>query len=197
MELPKGPSHPCCTSRSSTTYPSPLERKHESPPTSRGAPFALPSSRGGILSLRSRERIPGVPVASQVEALSTGNARGTPESCHHSKSPLDLSPFQRNLFSLHYLDFHAGAARLPSSLQPLVLPWEALAGLAPFRLFWFCDSKHPGDFTSSPMPGTRARSPVRKDRRSRGAAHWPPRACAWSPHSTTRSPRAVPGDSRV
>ena len=53
-----------------------LERKHESPPTSRGAPFALPSSRGGILSLRSRERIPGVPVASQEEALSTGKPRG-------------------------------------------------------------------------------------------------------------------------
>ena len=28
---PKGPSHPCCNSRSSPTYPSPLERKHESP----------------------------------------------------------------------------------------------------------------------------------------------------------------------
>ena len=41
------------------------------PPTSRGAPFAPPSSRGGILSLRGQERIPGVPVASQEEALST------------------------------------------------------------------------------------------------------------------------------
>ena len=30
------------------------------PPTSRGAPFLPPSSRGGILSLRGRERIPGV-----------------------------------------------------------------------------------------------------------------------------------------
>ena len=27
----KGPSHPCCNSRSSPTYPSKLERKHESP----------------------------------------------------------------------------------------------------------------------------------------------------------------------
>ena len=41
------------------------------PPTSRGAPFPPPSSRGGILSLRGLERIPGVPVASQEEALST------------------------------------------------------------------------------------------------------------------------------
>ena len=51
------------------------------PPTSRGTPFPPPSLRGGILSLRGRERIPGFPVASQEEALSTGNARGTPGSC--------------------------------------------------------------------------------------------------------------------
>ena len=35
------------------------------PPTSRGDPFLPPSSRGWILSVRVRERIPGVPVASQ------------------------------------------------------------------------------------------------------------------------------------
>ena len=29
------------------------------------------------------------------EALSTGNARGTPSSCHHSKSPLDVSVHSR------------------------------------------------------------------------------------------------------
>ena len=57
------------------------------PPTSRGAPFPPPSSRGGIISLRGRERIPGVPAACQEEALSTGKARGTPGSCHHSQSP--------------------------------------------------------------------------------------------------------------
>ena len=56
-------------------------------PTSRGAPFPLPSSRGGILSLRGGERIPGVLVASQEEALSTGKARGTPGSCQHSQRP--------------------------------------------------------------------------------------------------------------
>ncbi|KAI4574016.1 hypothetical protein MJG53_012192 [Ovis ammon polii x Ovis aries] len=42
-----------------------------------------------------RERIPGVPVASQEEALSTGKARGTPGSCHHSKSPPDVSVHSR------------------------------------------------------------------------------------------------------
>ena len=44
------------------------------------APFPPASSRGGILSLRGRERIPSVLVASQEEALSTGKARRTPVS---------------------------------------------------------------------------------------------------------------------
>ena len=61
------------------------------PPTSRGAPFPPPNSRGGILSLRGRERIPGVPVASQEEALSRGKARGSPGSCHHRQSSPDVS----------------------------------------------------------------------------------------------------------
>ena len=56
-------------------------------PTSRGAPFPPPSLRGGILSLRGRERIPGVPFASQEEALSTGKARGNPGSCHIPRVP--------------------------------------------------------------------------------------------------------------
>ena len=57
------------------------------PPTSRGAPFPPHSSTGGILSLRGRERIPGVPVTSQEGALSTGKARGNPGWCHHSQIP--------------------------------------------------------------------------------------------------------------
>ena len=65
------------------------------PPTTRGAPFPAPSSRGGILSLRGGERNPGIPVATQEEALSTGKARGTPESCHHSQSPPDDSVHSR------------------------------------------------------------------------------------------------------
>ena len=65
------------------------------PPTSRGATFPPPSSRGGILSLRGGERISCVPVASQEEGLSTGKARGTPGSCHHSQSPQDVSVHSR------------------------------------------------------------------------------------------------------
>ena len=64
-------------------------------PTSRRAPFPPPSSRGGILSLSGRERIPGVPIAYQEDVLSTGKARGTPGSCHHSLSPPDVSVHSR------------------------------------------------------------------------------------------------------
>ena len=95
LELPKGPSQPCCNSRSSPTYRLQSRRSTRVPPTSRGAPFLLPSSRGGILSLRGGERIPRVPVASQEEALSTGKVRGTPESGHHSQSPPDVSVHSR------------------------------------------------------------------------------------------------------
>ena len=45
--------------------------------------------------MRGRERIPGISVASQEEALSTGKARGTPRSCHHSQSPPDVSVHSR------------------------------------------------------------------------------------------------------
>ena len=37
--------------------------------------------------MRGGERIPGVPVVTQEEALCTGKARGNPGSCHHSQSP--------------------------------------------------------------------------------------------------------------
>ena len=71
------PRHNCLHSKGSTRIQ----------PTSRGATFSPPSSSGGILSLRGGERIHSVPVASQEEALSTGKARGTPGSCHHSHRP--------------------------------------------------------------------------------------------------------------
>ena len=82
-----GPSHPCCNSRSSPTYPSPLERKRESPAHIQRSPVFASCSIGGILSLRGRERIPRIPVASQEEALSTGKARGTSGSCHNPRVP--------------------------------------------------------------------------------------------------------------
>ena len=67
-------------------------------PISREAPFPPPSSRGGILSLRGRERSPGGPVASEEEGLSTGKARGTPRSCHHPQRQSDVSVPSRETY---------------------------------------------------------------------------------------------------
>ena len=77
------------------------------PPTSKGAPFPPPSSRGGILFLRGPERIPGIPVASQDEALPQERLEELQGRATFPGSPRCLSPFQGNLFSLHCLDFQA------------------------------------------------------------------------------------------
>ena len=95
MELPTGPSLLAATQEVPRHTRLRLRGSTKVPSISRGAPIPPPSSRGGILSPRVRERIPGIPVASQDEALSTGQARGTPGSCHHSQSPPDVSVHYR------------------------------------------------------------------------------------------------------
>ena len=130
-----GPSHPCCNSRTSPTYPSPLERKHESPAHIQRSPL-FASCSGGILSLRGRERIPGIPVASQVDALSTGKARGTPGSCHHSQSPPDVSvhsretffPCTASTFKPRIDSHHGGTWDSPMGKPRGKAPWESLVG---------------------------------------------------------------------
>ena len=79
------PRHTRLHSRGSTRVPS----------TCTGPPFSPQSTRGGILSLRGGERIPSIPVPSQEDGLSTGKARGTPGSCHHSQSLPDVSVHSR------------------------------------------------------------------------------------------------------
>ena len=83
--------------------------------------------RGGILSLHGRERIPGVPVAFQVEALSTGKARGTPGSCHHSQSPPDVSVHSRDTCfpALPRLSSRGSTHTKVARGTPL---WESLVG---------------------------------------------------------------------
>ena len=101
------------------------------PPTSRGDQIPPPSSRGGILSLRGPERIPSVPVASQEEALSTGKARGTPGSCHHSQSPPDDSvhsrercfPCTASNFKARIASHHGGTWESPVG-KPRVKAWR-------------------------------------------------------------------------
>ena len=106
------------------------------PPTSRGATFPPPSSRGGILSLRGRDRIPGISVASQEEALSTGKARGTPGSCHHSQSPPDASvhsretcfPSTASTFKPRIDSHHGGTWDSPVGKPRGKASWESLEG---------------------------------------------------------------------
>ena len=82
--------------------------------------------------MRGGERIPGDPVASQEEALSTGKARRTQGSCHNfPEYPRCLRPFQGNLFSLHCLDFQAEDRLTPRWHlgQPCgKASWESLEG---------------------------------------------------------------------
>ena len=75
------------------------------PPTSRGAPFLSPSSRRGILSLRLRERIPGVLRISRGGALHRKGERNSRVVSPFLESPRCLSPFQGSLFPRHCLDF--------------------------------------------------------------------------------------------
>ena len=106
------------------------------PPTSRGAPFPPPSSTGGILSLRGRERIPGVPIATQEEALSKGKGRGSPGSCHHSQSPPDVSvhsranccPCTASTFKPRIDSHHGGMWDSPVGKPRGKASWESLEG---------------------------------------------------------------------
>ena len=120
------PGHTRLHSRGSTSVP----------PTSRGAPFPPHSWRGGILSLRGLERIPGISVTSQEEALSTGKARGPPGSCHHCQSPPDVSVHSREIcfpctastFKPRIYSHHGGTWDSPVAKPRVKASWESLVG---------------------------------------------------------------------
>ena len=109
------------------------------PPNSRVAPFPPASSRGGILSLRGREKIPGISVASQEDSLSTGKTRGTPGSCHHSQSPPDVSVHARDTcfpctdpnFKPRIYSQHGGTWNSPVGKPRGKALWESLEGKPP------------------------------------------------------------------
>ena len=104
-------------------------------PTSRGAPFPPPSSSGGILSLSGRERIPGVPVTSQEEALSTGKARGTPGSCHHSQTPqISQSIPGKPVFPA--LPRLSSRGSTHTTVARGTALWESLVGMPPGKTSW-------------------------------------------------------------
>ena len=106
------------------------------PPKFRGATFLPPISRGGILSLSDRERVTSVPGASQEEAISTGKARGTPRSYHHSLSPPDVSvhsretcfPCSASIFKPRIDSHHGGTWDNPVGKPRGKASWESLEG---------------------------------------------------------------------
>ena len=74
------------------------------------------TSREAPEQLASGLAFPGLPVASQEEALSTGKARGTPGPCQHSKSAPDVSvhsrrtcfPFTASTFKPRFVSHNGG-----------------------------------------------------------------------------------------
>ena len=86
-----------------------------------------------------RERILGVPVASQEEVLSTGKARGTPASCHHSKSPPDISvhsrgtyfPCTASTFTMRIDSHECGTWDSPVEKPRGTALWDSLVGKPP------------------------------------------------------------------
>ena len=180
MELPKGPSYPCCNSRSSPTYPSQLERNTRVPPTCRGAPFPTPGSRGGIHSLCDRVRIPSDPVASQEEALSTSKARGTAGSFHHFQSPPDVSLFQGNLFPCTAstfkprIDSHHGGT------------WDSLVGKPRWKASW--ETPRESHRSLDPHEGKRDTAATALEESTRACPHLEEDCLPWvDSRSTPRS----------
>ena len=91
--------------------------------------------------MRCPERIPGVPVASQEEALSTGKVRGTPGSCHHSQSQPDVSvhsretcfPCTASTFKPRINSHHGGTWDSPVGKPRGKASWESLEGKPQIR----------------------------------------------------------------
>ena len=86
--------------------------------------------------LLSQESFFAVPVASQEQWLSIGKARGTPWSCHHSKSPPDVSvhfrgtcfPQTASTFTPKIDSNHSGTWDSPVVKPLRKASWESLEG---------------------------------------------------------------------
>ena len=132
LELLQGSSHPCCNSRSSPTYPSPLERKHESPAHIQRSPvYASQLERMDPFPAWSVKNSRGSRRISRGGALHRKGERNYRVVPPFPESPRCLSPFQGNLFSLHGLDFQAEDRLTPRWHvgQPCgKASWESLVG---------------------------------------------------------------------
>ena len=95
-------------------------------PTSRGAPFPHPISRGGILSLCSGKNPRRCRRISRGGALHRKGERNSRVGPPFQESPRWLSPFQEKLFSLHCLDFQAEDRHTMVARGTAL--WESLVG---------------------------------------------------------------------
>ena len=80
------------------------------------------------ISLSDLERIPGVPVPSQEEALSTAKARGTPGSFQHSQSPPDVSVHSRETCFFPALFRLSSRGSTHTTVPRGTALWESLVG---------------------------------------------------------------------
>ena len=95
LELPTSPSHPCCNSRSSPTYPSPLERKHESPAHIQRSPVSASKfERRDPFPAWSGKNSRGSHSISRGGALHRKGERNS-RVVPHSQSPPDFSVHSR------------------------------------------------------------------------------------------------------
>ena len=110
--------------------------------------------------MRARERFPGVSVASQEEELSTGKARGTRGSCHHSQSPPDVSvhsretcfPCTASTFKPRIDSHHGGT-------------WDSLVGKPPGK------ASRESDCSLDPREGKRDSAATAREERARAFPH--------------------------
>ena len=117
-----------------------------------------------MLSLRGRERIPGVPVASQEEALSTGKTRGTPGSGPIPRVPLISQ-------SIPGKPVFPALPRLLSqgSTHTTVARWTALSGSLAGKL---CGKASRESHRSlDPREGKRHTSATAREERARACPH--------------------------
>ena len=105
------------------------------PPTYRRDPVPPPSSRGGFLSLRGLQRIPGVPVASQEEALPQKRRKENQGRATYPESP-DVSvhsretsfPCTASTFKPRINSHHAVTWDSPEGKPRGKASWECLEG---------------------------------------------------------------------
>ena len=117
------PRHTRVHSRGSTRFP----------PSPRGEPFLPPSSRGGILSLRGRDRIPGFPVELKRRRSPQERREELQGRAIIPRVPQMSQSISEEPVSLHCLDFHAEDRLTPRWHvgQPCgKASWESLEGKA-------------------------------------------------------------------